>query len=108
MASEYVMGATPFDMGTDKQKALKPLEEAAEVFGAWQAYKAEGTACARKSAVYECCDAIQATANPMYHIGADNDEVADMMRKVTERNRSRGRYGSDDEGQDRARKNQGA
>ena len=108
MASEYVIDVRPFDMGTDKEAALKPLEEAAEAFGAWQEYKAEGTAYARKSVIYECCDVIQATANLLHYIGADNDEVAYMMRNVTESNRSRGRYGSDGEGQDQARKNQGA
>lgn len=100
MTTEYTIGVKPFDIGTDKEAALKPLEEAAEAFGAWQEYKAEGTAYARKSVVYECCDVIQATANLLHHIGADNDEVAYMMRNVTESNRSRGRYGSDGKGQD--------
>lgn len=34
--SEIKLAVRTFRMGTDKQAALKPLEEAAEVFGAWQ------------------------------------------------------------------------
>lgn len=95
MKFEYTIGVEPFDIWSAKHTALKPLEEAAEVFGAWQTYKAEGTAYTREGVIYECCDAIQATGNLLYHIGADNDEVADMMRKVTENNRARGRYGDE-------------
>lgn len=34
--SEIKLTVRPFRMGNDKGSALKPLEEAAEVYGAWQ------------------------------------------------------------------------
>ena len=49
------------DVKPDKAQALKVLEEAAEVFGAWQRWDAmEGGIAALKD---ECVDVIQATCN---------------------------------------------
>lgn len=97
MSEKYTIEVTAFDIGKPKDKALKPLEEAAEAFGAWQAFtsadcKAERLTHTRSDIVYECCDVIQATVNLLYYLGANEDEVAFMMRKVTENNRARGRY----------------
>ena len=105
MASEYVIGVIPFGMGTDKEAALKPLEEAAEVFGAWQnldGYKrdkyvmGEAMAVLRSSVVYECADVIQATFNLLSRLDVAQAELDEAMRAVAEANKSRGRYGSDD------------
>lgn len=107
MASEYVIGVRSFDMGTDKEAALKPLEEAAEAFGAWQnldGYKrnkyvmGEAMAALRSSVVYECADVIQATCNLLSRLDVAQAELDEAMRAVHESNARRGRYGSDDEG----------
>ncbi|MDY5003929.1 MAG: hypothetical protein SO057_07295 [Atopobiaceae bacterium] len=105
MASEYVIGVRPFDMGTDKEAALKPLEEAAEAFNAWQnldGYKrnkyvmGEAMAALRSSVVYECADVIQATCNMLSGLDVAQAELDEAMRAVHESNARRGRYGSDD------------
>lgn len=93
MASEYVIGVRPFDMGTEKEAALKPLEEAAEAFGAWQVADRHG--CGIKDIAYECCDVIQAACNLMWRVGATQEDVDAAMDAVTEANESRGRYDSD-------------
>ena len=88
-----------------KAQALKPLEEAAEVFGAWQecANDCESPICrechnARRglcgtyiSLVDECCDVIQATCNLLAAMGVT--DLTDAMAACVERNEGRGRYG---------------
>lgn len=74
----------------DKARALKPLEEAAEVFGAWQTL-VDGGWCAgdRRALIGECADVIQATCNLLDALG-----VADMEQHMEEcraRNEARGR-----------------
>lgn len=80
-------------MGTDKEAALKPLEEAAEAFSAWQVADRNGDGV--EDVVYECCDVIQAACNLMWRVGAAQKDVSAAMNAVAEANRSRGRYGSD-------------
>ena len=97
---DYEFKVSAFNMGSAKDKALKPLEEAAEVFGAWQNFtkadcKSERLIHTRSDVVYECCDVIQATVNLLYYLGASNDEVSFMMRKVFEANKAMGRYGAE-------------
>lgn len=52
------------DLEASKAQALKPLEEAAEVFGAWQAWRENGPTLDNTEAglvdriVDECCDTI--------------------------------------------------
>lgn len=80
----------------DKAQALKPLEEAAEVFGAWQnfnryAARTTRTEGARAELIYECCDLIQATVNLMFAFGANSVEVYHTLEKVREANEARGR-----------------
>lgn len=94
MESEFVICVRPFDMGTDKEAALKPLEEAAEAFGAWQVADRHG--CGIEDVAYECCDVIQAACNLMWRVGATQEDVDAAMDAVVEANESRGRYGSDD------------
>lgn len=96
MASEYVICTRPFEMGTDKEAALKPLEEAAEAFNAWQVADRYGDGVA--DVIYECCDVIQSACNLMWRVGATQEDVKIAMDAVAEANESRGRYGSDGEG----------
>lgn len=81
----------------DKAQALKPLEEAAEAFGAWQVlqgtYATNGqlTEYARRMTVDECCDVIQATCNLLAALGVT--DLTDAMAACERRNQERGRYG---------------
>lgn len=72
-------GATP-----DKAHALKPLEEAAEVFGAWQ-HRDSG------EVLDEIADTIQACCNLAAALGAE--DMTPYLARCEERNRERGRYG---------------
>ena len=76
----------------DKEFALKPLEEAAEIYGAWQAC---GSGVledyARDRLVDECCDAITATCNMLAALGVT--DLTDAMAACERRNLERGRYG---------------
>lgn len=82
----------PFVMGTEKEAALKPLEEAAEVFGAWQEYKRCPTSTARERVYYECCDTIQAVANLMSRLGAKECDFVRAFDDVELNNYACGRY----------------
>lgn len=75
----------------DKAQALKVLEEAAEVFGAWQALDT-GVCSSRKrvDVLNECADVIQAAANLIYAMG--ERDFAPYMDDCRERNEKRGRF----------------
>lgn len=82
----------------DKEQALKPLEEAAEVHGAWQAMAsaelAHGGDCVlarlwRKRLLEECADVIQATLNLVAALGVE--DFRPYMKACERRNRERGR-----------------
>lgn len=80
-----------------KVQALKPLEEAAEVFGAWQdcddmRYSPIMTARReyRQSLIDECMDVVQAVVNLLAAVGATQGEVDAAIRRMDERNRERG------------------
>lgn len=83
------------DIEPDKQQALKPLEEAAEVFGAWQAWRANGPTINEDEVrltgafVDELCDTIQACVNLAASIGVR--DLQPWMTRCEERNRKRGR-----------------
>lgn len=78
-----------------KAQALKPLEEAAEVFGAWQKWQENGTTMDNAEAglvdriVDECCDTIQACVNLAAAYGVR--DLTKAMRDCEDRNRERGR-----------------
>lgn len=73
----------------DKAQALKVVEEAAEVFGAWQAYD-RGVMLSNKGALLaECADVIQATSNLIAALGVE--DFTPFMSRCEERNRERGR-----------------
>lgn len=75
----------------DKAQALKVLEEAAEVFGAWQEFDdGEKPALSRWRVLAECADVIQATCNLLAGMGVtDFASYVDMCRI---RNEERGRF----------------
>lgn len=75
----------------DKAQALKVLEEAAEVFGAWQQFDdGESPALSRWLVLAECADVIQATCNLLAGMGVtDFVPYVDMCRT---RNKERGRF----------------
>ena len=91
----------------DKPHALKPLEEAAEVFAAWQEldYLCESGVDAklpaadfvetleihRQRIIEECADVIQAVCNLLSALGVD--DMTDAMAACEQRNLERGRYG---------------
>ena len=76
----------------DKAQALKPLEEAAEAFGAWQDYDGShgptSESC-RIKVVDECADVIQAAVNLAAAVGVS--DMTDAMMACYRRNHERGR-----------------
>ena len=74
----------------DKAQALKPLEEAAEVFGAWQRFYGCPTKTNEELLVDECADVIQATCNLLAALGVT--DMTGAMRRCERRNEERGRY----------------
>lgn len=92
----------PFRMGTPKESALKPLEEAAKVFAVWDGIdKCPGHCDGCKMHEYcdrldyladEIADVIQAACNLAERYGIDI-ELQDAMEQCEKRNRARGRYG---------------
>ena len=87
-------GAVP-----DKAQALKVLEEAAEVFGAWQLMR--DTVESELNAKYEkadlideIADTIQACCNLAAALGVT--DLTPHLAACEERNRERGRYDSGD------------
>ena len=94
----------PFEMGTDRESALKPLEEAAEVFGAWQREETyEPPISSSHKGVFavsdtmyedladEIADCVQACVNLAERYGIDLPAAIERCEK---RNRDRGRYGT--------------
>lgn len=87
----YTLEVNPFAMGTSKDRALKPLEEAAEAFGAWQLYNYAISGESYERFADEIADCIQACCNL-----ADtyNVDLQAAMERCEKRNRDRGRYKS--------------
>lgn len=87
-----------------KAQALKPLEEAAEVFGAWQNIdrmsakfvnvdeESAETMCAlERGLMDDIADCIQSCANLAAMVGVS--DLTECMERCEQRNRERGRYG---------------
>ena len=98
MIDGYLLNTRVFNEVKDsKGQALKPLEEAAEVFGAWQ--KCDDTRYAttttrwvfREDLIDECMDTVQAIANLLAAVGATQGEVDAAIKRMDERNWDRGR-----------------
>jgi NTP pyrophosphatase (non-canonical NTP hydrolase) len=95
----------PFEMGAEKEAALKPLEEASEVHGAWQMLgetnQGDFARVAKLGTLSleddmrlsrladEIADCIQACANLAARYDIDLNAA---MERCEERNRDRGRY----------------
>lgn len=98
MIDGYLLNMRVFnDVSDSKGQALKPLEEAAEVFGAWQ--KCDDMRYAtmtirgafREDLIDECVDTVQAAANMLAAVGATQGEVDAAVKRMDERNGDRGR-----------------
>lgn len=90
MSGAITINVNPFEMGGEKDAALKPLEEAAEVYGEWQILPVypdgrEGT----DYLADELADCITACANLAARYDLDLQAAID---RVERRNRERGRY----------------
>ena len=98
MIDGYLLNMRVFDEVEDgKGQALKPLEEAAEVFGAWQECDDVGYAttairrASREDLIDGCMDTVQAIANLLAAVGATQGEVDAAIKRMDERNWDRGR-----------------
>lgn len=91
MAVEIGTVQTFDNVKPDKAQALKVLEEAAEVFGAWQKWQKRPCDDERGDVALldECADVIQATCNLIAALGVGN--FAGSMRRCKKRNVVRGR-----------------
>lgn len=81
-----------------KVQALKPLEEAAEVYGAWQHcddYRDCRIAAfcdeLRRDLIDECMDVVQAVVSLLDAEGFTQEDVDAAIERCNERNRERGR-----------------
>lgn len=84
----------------DKAQALKPLEEAAEVYAAWQAWSdidrdVYGDAV-DDAPLIELADCIQACCNLAAAMGCS--DIGPYLERVEAKNRERGRYGQEARG----------
>lgn len=91
---EYELKVRTFIMGEPKESAVKVLEEAAEVFGAWQDYEDtheeyDSHSWATRDLADEIADVIQAACNLAARYDID---LSAAMVRCEERNRERGRY----------------
>lgn len=96
MIDGYLFNTRVFNaVNDDKHQALKPLEGAAGVFGAWREFDGMRDAPARRGMrddlIDECMDTVQAIANMLAAIGATQGEVDAAIRRMDERNGDRGR-----------------
>ena len=97
MIDGYLLNMRVFnDVGDRKGQALKPLEEAAGVFGAWQKRNVRytsGKMCKAFSdeLIDECMGTVQAVANLLAAVGATQGEVDAAIKRMDERNEGRGR-----------------
>lgn len=79
----------------DKWQFLKPLEEAAELFAAWQNWVHKRSSPryatkARGEMLDEAADVIQAVVNCVAATGID--DMSELMARCERRNAQRGRY----------------
>lgn len=96
MIDGYLLNMRVFnDVSDGKAQALKPLEEAAEAFGAWQGYDGmrpgQAMAAYRQDLIDECMDTVQAIANLLAAVSATQGEVDAATKRMDERNGDRGR-----------------
>lgn len=85
------------DVRPDKAQALKVVEEAAEVYAAWQDWNSTEDEELEAFVLNEVADCVTACANLAAAFGCDSLEDAINMAEI--RNRFRGRYAQAQEGQ---------
>lgn len=76
------------DVRADKEQALKPLEEAAEVFSAWESWTERGGST--DQILEEIADCITACCNLAAALGCD--DMRSHLQEAELRNKKRGRY----------------
>jgi hypothetical protein len=99
MTDGYLLNLRTFrEVRDDKAQALKPLEEAAEVFGAWllhdgvrQSQIMTARRAYRQDLIDECMDTVQAVVNLLDAEGFTQEDVDAAIGRCNERNRGRGR-----------------
>lgn len=99
MIDGYLLNMRVFnDVSDSKGQALKPLEEAAEIFGAWQKCDdmrlspvAGARMALRDNLIDECLDTVQAVANMLAAVSATQGEVDVAIKRMDARNENRGR-----------------
>lgn len=96
MIDGYLLNMRVFnDVSDSKAQALKPLEEAAETFGAWQEFDSMRNVPTwrdmREDLIDECMDTVQAIANLLAAVDATQGEVDAAIKRMDERNGDRGR-----------------
>lgn len=99
MTDGYLLNLRTFrEVEDSKVQALKPLEKAAEVFGAWR--ELDSMRCSpffsawrdmREDLIDECMATAQAVANLLAAVGATQGEVDAAIKRMDERNCERGR-----------------
>lgn len=99
MIDGYLLNMRVFNKVNDnKHQVLKPLEEAAEIYGVWQeldnmrptTFK-QAWVDIRNCLIDECMDTVQAVANVLAAVGATQGEVDAAIKRMDERNEDRGR-----------------
>ena len=85
----YTAIPTFADVQPDKAQAVKVLEEAAEVYGAWQAWNDHPSDAAKMRVIDEVCDMFQAGANLLAAMGVES--IESDMERMRKRNEARGR-----------------
>ncbi len=99
MTDDYLLNLRTFrEVEDSKAQALKPLEEAAEAFGAWRELDSMRSSPflsawrdMRDDLIDGCLDTVQATVNLLAAVGATQGEVDAAIRRMDERNCERGR-----------------
>lgn len=98
MIDGYLLNTRVFRKVEDsKPQVLKPLEEAAEIYGAWQKYDVMRYAPGsirkvfREELIDECLNTVQAVANVLAAVGTTQGEADAAIRRMDERNSGRGR-----------------
>lgn len=91
--NKVTLQVLPFMMDDEKTAALKPLEEAAEIYGAWEDardYERYRDGCRKKTRLAdEIADTITACVNLAFRYGID---LQPALERVERANKDRGRY----------------
>jgi len=95
----YLLNLRTFrEVRDDKAQALKPLEEAAEAFGAWQLHDGvrhsqimAARRAYREDLIDECMDVVQAVVNLLDAEGFTQEDVDAAIGRCNARNWERGR-----------------